>query len=169
MIPPPLPLPLFSPPAPHPHHHPGPVCGGDSARRLEGRPSAEGGGRAGEGWARRPGRKRTGPGGAAADMCRMSLKVSAAGSGRERRAGGRPAAAGPAPHRPPGAAAGPQGGVAAAPGGLAGAGRERPGLDGSCGLWSRSAVFARKAFSTSGCRCGEPGCGAQGRRGLPPG
>lgn len=110
------PLPLSSP-SPAPPSPPSSVCGSGRARRHRGRPSAEGGRRAEGGLGWRPGRKHAGPGGAAAAMCRMSFKVSAAGSGRERQAGERLSCGGGAgPHRLPGTYAGRQGGVGAAPG-----------------------------------------------------
>lgn len=63
------------------------------------RDAAGKGGRAGAG---APGRKRAGCAGAAADMCKMSFKVSVASSGRECRAGRQSCGGEPAPGDLPG-------------------------------------------------------------------
>lgn len=89
------------------------------ARGSGDRPTAERCGEGRAGWGGRPGapgRKRRGLAGVAADMCRMSFKVSAAGSGRECRAGRKTSGGGPAPGELPGwlAPRGPQDGVSAA-------------------------------------------------------
>lgn len=77
-----------------------------------------------------PGRKRAGRAGVAADMCRMSFKVSATGSGRECRAGRQTCGGGQAPGALPGSPAprGRQGGVRAALGARGGQG-EATGLE----------------------------------------